>query len=36
MEHGLKIVTFNLRGSWQGDGINAFVHRAGGILHKLD
>lgn len=36
MEHTLKIVTFNLRGSWQGDGINAFVHRAGGILDKLD
>lgn len=32
----LYIVTFNLRGSWAGDGINAFRHRAGGILDKID
>ncbi|WP_135555829.1 endonuclease/exonuclease/phosphatase family protein [Paenibacillus cymbidii] len=32
----MYIVTFNLRGSWAGDGINAFRHRAGEILDKID
>ena len=32
----MKIVTFNLRNVWMKDGINAFVHRAGSILDKID
>ncbi len=31
----LKIVTYNLRCSWDGDGINSFIHRAGLIWEKL-
>lgn len=31
----MKIVTFNVRCSWDGDGINSFFHRAGGIVHKI-
>lgn len=31
----LKIVTFNLRCVWLGDGINGGVHRAGMILEKI-
>lgn len=31
----LKAVTFNLRCSWKGDGVNSFVHRAGLIWEKL-
>ena len=36
MSTPLKIVSFNIRGAWKGDGINNFLHRAGGILFKLD
>lgn len=25
----MKIVTWNIRWSWDGDGINSFIHRAG-------
>jgi len=32
----MYIVTFHLRGSWAGDGINAFRHRVGEILDKID
>lgn len=32
----MKIVTFNLRSVWIGDGINGFIHRAGMILDKID
>ena len=32
----MKIVTFNLRSVWIGDGINGFIHRAGMILNKID
>lgn len=31
----MKIVTFNLRCVWEGDGINGFVHRAGMIYDKI-
>jgi endonuclease/exonuclease/phosphatase family metal-dependent hydrolase len=31
----MKIVTFNLRCAWDGDGINSFPHRAGSILNKI-
>ena len=31
----MKLVTFNLRCCWNGDGINAFPNRAGGILEKI-
>lgn len=31
----MKIVTFNIRCSWDKDGINSFPHRAGGILQKI-
>ena len=31
----MKFVTFNIRCSWDGDGINSFLHRAGGILQKI-
>ncbi|MBO5213642.1 MAG: endonuclease/exonuclease/phosphatase family protein [Clostridia bacterium] len=31
----MKIVTFNIRCSWDKDGINNFLHRAGGILQKI-
>ncbi len=36
MSDCLKIVTFNLRCPWMDDGINAFIHRAGRILDKID
>lgn len=32
----MKIATFNIRCSWDKDGINSFLHRAGGILHKIN
>lgn len=32
----MKIVTFNLRSVYIGDGINGFIHRAGMILDKID
>ena len=32
----MKIVTFNLRCLWLGDGINSFMHRVGMILDKID
>ena len=32
----MKIVTFNIRCLWDGDGINSFLHRAGLILNKID
>ena len=32
----MKIVTWNLRCLWSGDGINAFLHRAGMIYEKID
>ena len=31
----MKIVTFNLRCEWHGDGKNAFIHRAGPIYEKI-
>lgn len=31
----LKIVSYNLRSVWNGDGANAFPNRAGGILEKI-
>ena len=31
----MKFVTFNIRCSWDKDGINSFLHRAGGILQKI-
>ena len=31
----MKIVSFNLRCVWQGDGINAFIFRAGMIYDKI-
>lgn len=31
----MKIVTFNLRCAWRGDGINSFIHRAGLIYEKV-
>ena len=31
----VKIVTFNLRSVWCGDGINGFMHRAGMIYDKI-
>ena len=31
----MKIVTFNIRCSWDGDGINSFIHRAGMIFEKI-
>jgi endonuclease/exonuclease/phosphatase family metal-dependent hydrolase len=36
MSTPVKIVSFNIRGAWKGDGINSFPHRAGSILFKLD
>ncbi len=36
MNNALKLVSFNLRCLWTGDGINGFVHRAGRILDKID
>ncbi len=35
MSDQIKIVTFNLRSVWKGDGINAFIHRAGLIYEKI-
>lgn len=32
----MKIVTFNLRCVWIGDGINGFIHRAGMVFEKID
>ena len=32
----MKFVTFNIRYSWDADGINSFLHRFGAILYKLD
>lgn len=32
----MKLVSFNLRCAWNGDGINNFLHRVGAILHKID
>ncbi len=32
----LKIVTFNLRSAWIGDGPNSLPHRLGSILDKID
>jgi len=32
----MKIVTFNLRNVWIGDGINGFIHRAGMIISKIN
>lgn len=32
----MKIVTFNIRCSFDGDGINSFTHRAGNILLEID
>lgn len=32
----MKIVSFNLRCTWNKDGINSFLHRAGSILYKID
>ena len=32
----LKIVTFNLRCLWDGDGINSFIHRVGLIYEKIN
>ena len=34
-KHG-KLVSYNLRCTWDNDGINSFVHRAGQLLDKLD
>lgn len=31
-----KIVTYNLRSIWKGDGINGFIHRAGMIFEKIN
>ena len=31
----MKIVSFNLRCVWKGDGINAFIFRAGMIYDKI-
>ena len=31
----MRIVTFNLRCSWDGDGVNSFIHRAGMIYEKI-
>ena len=31
----MKLVTFNIRCSWDADGINNFLHRAGGIARKI-
>ena len=35
MSQSVKIVTFNLRSQYTGDGINAFIHRAGLIYNKI-
>lgn len=35
MSESLKIVTYNLRCCWDGDGINSFIHRAGMIWEKF-
>ena len=35
MSQTIKIVSFNLRSQYTGDGINAFVHRAGLIYEKI-
>lgn len=32
----MKIVTFNLRCAWRGDGINSFIHRVGMIYEKIN
>lgn len=31
----MKLVTFNIRCAWHQDGINSFLHRAGGIASKI-
>jgi len=31
----MKIVTYNIRFSWSGDGINSFTHRAGFMFEKI-
>lgn len=31
----LKIVTFNLRSVWDGDGVNCFLNRGAGIMQKI-
>lgn len=35
MSQTIKIVSFNLRSQYTGDGINAFIHRAGMIYDKI-
>lgn len=35
MSQNIKIVSFNLRSQYKGDGINAFIHRAGMIYDKI-
>ncbi len=32
----VKIVSYNIRNQWTGDGINAFIHRAGLIYDKIN
>lgn len=32
----MKLVTFNIRCSWDKDGINNFLHRAGSIAYKIN
>ena len=32
----MKLVTFNIRCSWSGDGVNSFLHRAGGIVSQIN
>ena len=32
----MKIVTYNVRGAWNGDGVNSFIHRVGMMLDKID
>lgn len=35
MEEKIKIVSFNIRCLYYGDGVNSFIHRAGMILDKI-
>ncbi len=31
----IKIVSFNIRGDWENDGVNSFIHRFGGMIEKI-
>ena len=35
MISSMKVVTYNIRNQWIGDGINGFIHREGMVVAKI-